>query len=165
MKLGGDKVKMKLNCFFCHTTSVHSCKQNFFFLSDLWPNKQVFFFQSLSPVIRPKIFKLGEKKRKKIQMWSADFLLRPFQSFYPASKHQWLWWFSFQICVWMAGVYKDEPVQRELQHGRHRQHGAGAADEERVSMAKCSQWEYNKLYEWEFPTHICMDLSDGPKFI
>ncbi len=94
-------------------------------------NRQVFFLQRVS--FPPNNYNKGKAKKVSLCGLLNVFVFCLCQSFHSASQHQWLRWLSLQVCGRVAGVHQDEPVQWKLQHSRNRQHGAGAAYEERVS--------------------------------
>ncbi len=109
-------------------------------------NRQVFFLQRVS--FPPNNYNKGKARKVSLCGLLNVFVFCLCQSFHSASQHQWLRWLSLQVCGRVAGVHQDEPVQWKLQHSRNRQHGAGAAYEERVSNTNLPSFRtFSTLYK------------------
>lgn len=105
-------------------------------------------FSSRSVSLPPNIYNKAKAKKVSLCGLLNVFVFCLCQSFHSASQHQWLRWFSIQVCGGVARVHQDEPVQWKLQHSRDRQHGTGAADEKRVSNAKLPSFQtFSTLYK------------------
>lgn len=130
--------------FWCLSHRMHARGKNptvTYLYQILEPNRQDFRSQYVS-------FPPNNCKKVSLCGLLNVFMFCVCQSFHSASQHQWLRWLSLQVCGRVARVYQDEPVQWKLQHSWNRRHGAGAADEERVSNAKFpSFWTFSTLYK------------------